>query len=239
MNKSQIKNFIVTGCSFTASILDDVESTADAWNLRASHWPHTVFAQLGPSDKNFINLAMGSAGNTAAFVNLVYFLNRYHDTCLPENTLIAFNITSLTRQDKICEIDDPRQSPHRECVDVPRYLGLSWYPEAFHRDDNIDHIIIQNACKVIETITYLEHRKFAFFFMLMNDEIYTGSPAWFQFFLNARKNKSWILLDDYLSMESYSDSIKGWRAIHDHHPNLETNRIIGKKVLEVIGLDDQ
>jgi hypothetical protein len=239
MNKSQIKNFIVTGCSFTASILEDVESTADAWNLRASHWPHTVFAELGPSDKNFVNLAMGSGGNTAAFVNLVYFLNRYYDSCLPENTLIGFNITALTRKDKICEIDDPRQSLHRVCVDVPRHLGLSWYPESLGRDDNINHIVIQNACKVIETITYIEHRKFPYFFMLMNDEIYTHSPVWFQRFLDSRRNKSWILLDDYLSMESYSNSIKGWRADDDHHPNLETNRKIGKKVLKFIGLNDQ
>jgi hypothetical protein len=238
MNKSQIKNFVVTGCSFTASILEDVEPTSDAWNLRASHWPHTVFAALDPSDKTFVNLAMGSGGNTAAFVNLVYFLNRYHDTCLPENTLIGFNITSLTRKDKICEIDDPRQSRYKACVDVSRYLDLSWYPESFDKGDNIDHVVIQNACKVIEAITYLEYRKFPYFFMLMNDEIYTHSPAWFQYFLDARKNKSWILLDDYLSMESYSDSIKGWRSVNDHHPNLETNRTIGQKVSKLLGLND-
>jgi hypothetical protein len=239
MNKSEIKNFVVTGCSFTASILEDVQPTAQSWNLRASHWPHTVFAVLGPEDKNFVNLAMGAGGNTAAFVNLLYFLNRYDKIYLPENTLIAFNITALTRKDRICKINDIRQSIHRESVDTQKYLDLSWYPEPFDSNECLDHVIIQNACKVIESITYLENRKFSYFFMLMNDEIYTHSPIWFKTFLDARKNKSWILLDDYLSMESFSNSIRGWSIINDSHPNLETNRVIGKKVADFIGLNDK
>lgn len=236
MNKHKIKNFIVTGCSFTASRLEDVEDTAEAWNLRASHWPHTVFAELGPQGKTFINLAMGSGGNTAAFVNLCYLLNLNHQYS-PENTLIGFNITSLIRKDRMCLPNDARQSVYRESVDVPKYLGISWYPEIHNKDEIIDHTVIQNACKVIESISYLESRKFNYFFMLMSDSVYTTAPSWFQEFLDARKNISWILLDRYLSMESYSNSIKGWRTPTDTHPNLETNRIIGKKVIDFLQLN--
>jgi hypothetical protein len=196
-----------------------------------------VFAELGPENKNFINLAMGSGGNTAAFVNLCYLLN-LNKQYAPESTLIGFNITALTRKDKMCDVDDTRQSQHKASVDVAKHLGLSWYPDKMEKDEKLEHIVIQNACKVIESISYLESRNFPYFFMLMNDSIYTTSPLWFKEFLDERKNKTWILLDGYLSMESYSDSIKGWRAINDHHPNLETNRKIGKKVIEFIGFND-
>lgn len=236
MNKDQIKNFIVTGCSFTASRLEDVEDTVEAWNLRASHWPHTVFAKLGPRGKTFINLAMGAGGNTAAFVNLCYLLNLKQEYT-PQNTLIGFNITALTRKDHMCLPDDARQSEHRESVDVPKHLGISWYPEPCGEDDIINHVMIQNSCKVIESISYLEHRGFDYFFMLMSDSVYTTAPSWFRKFLDARRNTNWILLDGYLSMQAYSNSIKGWRTPNDTHPNLETNRIIGKKVKEFLGLD--
>jgi hypothetical protein len=236
MIKNKIKNFIVTGCSFTASVLDDVEPTAEMWNLRASHWPHTVFASLDPRDKTFINLAMGSGGNTAAFVNLCYLLNLKKYS--PDDTLIGFNLTALTRKDKMCSLNDSRQSKYRESVDVPRHLGVSWYPDMIGKDENLEHVVVQNACKIIESITYLEHNKFRYFFMLMNDAIYTTSPLWFQEFLDLRKNKTWILLDDHLSMESYSNSISGWRTPDDHHPNLETNRKIGHKVIDFLRLED-
>jgi len=238
MIKDRIKNFVVTGCSFTASVLKDIPPTAEAWNMRASHWPHTVFAKLGPENKTFVNLAMGAGGNTAAFTNLSYFLNRYGFKYCPDNTLIGFNITSMTRKDRICNIDDNRQSIHKESEDVTKYLDLSWYPESLSKEDDLNHIIIQNASKVIESIVYLEHFKYQYFFMLMNDEVYTHSPKWFQEFLDLRKNKTWITLDNYLSMESYSNSIEGWRSINDHHPNLETNRTIGKKVLDFLGLNE-
>jgi hypothetical protein len=238
MNKDWIKNFVVTGCSFTASILQDVSPTAEGWNTRASHWPHTVFAKLGPENKTFVNLAMGAGGNTAAFTNLVYFLNKHRLRYQPNNTLIGFNITALTRKDGICDVNDGRQSMYQESIDVQKYLDLSWYPEDVSTHDNLDHLVIQNACKVIESIVYLEHFKYQHFFMLMNDGVYTHSPKWFQEFLDLRKNKTWILLNDYLSMESYSNSIQGWRSPDDHHPNLETNRIIGNKVLDFLGINE-
>ena len=234
MNKDLIKNFVVTGCSFTASILTDVEPTKEMWNLRASHWPHTVFAELGPANKYFVNLAMGAGGNTAAFINLIYFLNLYQHRYKPDNTLIGFNITSLTRKDKMCDIRDHRQSIYRESVDVPHQLNISWYPTSLDNDEILDHVIIQNACKVIESISYLEYNRFSYFFMLMNDSVYHDSPCWFKDFLDIRRNKTWVMLDDHLSMESYSNSIKGWRSPEDRHPNLETNRIIGKKILDYL-----
>lgn len=235
MIKNKIQNFIVTGCSFTASLLDNILPTSDAYNSRASHWPHTVFSKLGPEDKKFINLAMGAGGNMAAFTNLSYFLNLYKEYT-PENTLIGFNITGLNRKDKICLPNDINESEHRVCIDVPTYLNISWYPDQYTRTDDLNLTLIQNATRIIDAISYLELRGYTYFFMIMNDDIYTKSPSWFQGFLDERRNKNWILFGEYLSMLSFSKSINGCVSSTDLHPTMSTHKLIGQHVINFLNI---
>jgi len=224
-----LKNFVVTGCSFSASILEDVEATAQSYHLHASHWPHTVFAELDPVDKKLVNLAMGAGGNISSFTNLIYFLNLYKHTHTPQNTLVGFNITGLTRKDKICRPGDPQENPHRACVDVARQLNISWCPEQFNRNDDSELLIIQSTTAIITAISYLELHKYKYFFMLMNDSIYHQSPLWFQEFLDQRKNKNWITFEPQLSMWEFAKSQN--LCATNAHPNRQAHKIIGHHIV--------
>jgi len=223
-----LTHFVVTGCSFSAGVFDEVVPAAE-WVNRASSWPMFLYSELMPVNDTFINLAIPGGGNTAAFTNLIYLLES-NKNLTSKNTIIGFNVTSLYRQDQICDIRDTTRHTYISFSDVHKELKISWKKLPTDAATDFSTIAIQSALKVIESITYLEQMGYNYFFMLMNDDIYYHSPEWFQDFLDKRKDKTWITFGDCLSMDSFTKSVSGYVSDHDLHPNLDTHKLISQRV---------
>lgn len=230
-------NFITTGCSFTAGTIPLPHNTAEDWRLRGSIWNHFCFAEMDPSNDRFINLALGGGGNMAATTNLIYYLETNKQQVTPSNTIIGLNITGHGRQDIICDLADRRINTDLCCINsqglhhISKELGFGWIT-----NDNrhtTEHIDIQSYLALIQCFSYLELNKFRYFFMLMNSELYTHSPPWFQNALDDR-DINWVKFDGTIGMLELALANKLTRTKLDLHPNIEGHKLISQYVINFI-----
>jgi hypothetical protein len=235
----QYQNFVTTGCSFTAGVISKPNDTLDAWQQKSSVWPHYCFLEMDPPNNTFTNLAMPGSSNISAFSNLIYFLETNKEYT-PENTLVGFNLTSLSRIDEICDVNDPRANKDLCCIEPEGLLhpsqsmGFSWITRVNdYALTEYTHPEILNMLAVVNGITYLEANNFDYFFMLMIDEIFTESPTWFQEFLTKYSSR-WVKFDNALSMFSFVDQRSLTISEDDQHPSRDGHKLIAETVLNFI-----
>lgn len=217
-------NFVVTGCSFTAGVIPLPHTDAAAWQQQGSVWPHFIFAKMNPLTDTFKNLALPGGGNIAAFTNLIYYLETNKSTINSSNSIVGFNIAAPNRLDTICDVNDPSININLCCIDSAGIthpsgeLGFGWITSGvIHRQHKTE---ILNYMAIIQALEYLEHHKFRYFFMLMNDAVYTYAPGWFRQALDSRDD-SWIKFNSNMSMLGLVSTHNLCVSAQDRHPSTE------------------
>ena len=216
----QYDTFITTGCSFTAGVIANPKS-----KMAAYVWPHFCFQDIKPEISNFTNLAIPGAGNTAALLNLVYFLEN-NKQLNSDNTLIGLNLTGLYRIDVICPTGIPGQD-----------FGwkINGINTPFQKIMGFEQTQIFNSMIIIQCLSYLELRNFKYFFMILEDSIYTQSTNWLQEFLDQRLD-CWIKFDKDMSMLEFIKTNKV--TTNDNHPTKDGHRLIANHVLNFLNSND-
>lgn len=194
-----IKYFLTGGCSFTAG-----EHT----------WPNYLLETIFENRprKHFYNLAMSGGGNSQICDNLIFCLEskKYFNSL---ETVIGINITELDRFDIMCPIIHPNKNPYFGWGDhdfnfnwINSTQGSLTDPSTLYKfilkNVGYEQIIISSCLSIIKLFSYLESKKYNYFFMTINDSVTDKSPDWFGNFINCRENK-WVKLDDQKSMFSY------------------------------------
>lgn len=230
---TQIKNFIVTGCSFTAGT-SDLKMAKE--NPRT--WPHFLLPFLNP--ELFVNLAIPGAGNFSIANGLTYFLEtkKYID---PTNTLIGINFTGLDRIDTMCAVDHPNAN---RCFSWANDLGFNWITDSnftqkvqpfnglLQKNIGLEQVRTLNCLSIIQVLSYLESNNFNYFFMLMNNYILTDSPDWFKTFLNQRRSK-WLTFDQYQTVYEFVDANK-LTDKDGFHPSLNGYKLIAQTIASTL-----
>lgn len=225
-------NFITTGCSFTAEHNYTIKKYPADWENLGTTWSHFCFAKMNPVYHNYVNMAMSGSGNLASMTNLIHFLETNKDIITPKNSLIGFNITGLDRVDKICSINDPLanfNSYRYYCKDSD--IKFSWITSGW--DPSSEQFIEQSCLTVLQCLSYLELKKFRYFFMLMNNPVYDCSPIWFKTMLNAHR-ANWVKFDDTIGMLEFSQ--KNNLITSCGHPNTQGHKLISDYVMEFLKL---
>jgi len=226
-------NFIITGCSFSAGIIPLPHNTVKDWEDRGSVWPHFCFAKMNPSRDKFLNLAIPGGGNLASFMNLIYVLETNKNDVTPDNTLIGFNITGMNRYDIIGSPERDNINKDMCCIDPEgilhpsEMLGFGWITKPNY---NLNTYIISELV-ILACLSYLESRNFNYFFMLMNDSIYTDSSFMFQQVLDERKT-NWIIFNKIKGMAEFAKDHHQLKS--DGHPTTIGHKIISEFVLDWI-----
>jgi len=228
-----VKNLITTGCSFTAGVIPLPHENKIAWKNRGSVWPHFCFAEMNPAQDKFVNLAIPGGGNIAAFTNLIYVLEN-NKTFTPDNTLIGINLTGMHRYDAISDSANVQVNKNLCCIDIDGIthisdtLGFGWITGKHFGNQKVD---ILSAVTIIQGLSYLELRKFNYFFMLMNNAIYDYSPEWFQQALDIRKS-NWITFNKHIGMFEFVRNLN--QVTEDGHPTTDRHKRISEFVIEYI-----
>lgn len=226
-----LRQFITAGCSFTAgsSSIDVARNTPDVW-------PDFLLTKINPAF--FYNIAVPGNGNHAIGTNLTYLLETKTDI-KPEDTLIGINITGLERIDIMCAVNHPDANKY---FSWDKDFGYGWITEnifvnkipPFHGtlQKNMELAQVQrlNAIAIIKCFSYLELKKFNYFFMVMDHYVIEDSPQWFLDFLNARQDK-WVTLEGYKDMWSFSKD-KNLLAEDKLHPTVQGQQYISNIVMK-------
>ena len=229
------KNFITSGCSFTAGVINNPNNSLVGWENKSSVWPHYCFLSMDPEQSNFINLAIPGGSNFSAFSNLVYYLET-HKNLNSSNTLVGFNITGLYRYDEICDSNNSKANKDLCCIDPvglihpSQELGFAWITHGIYGRGQ-EKIEILNFLAILQGIVYLETNKFDYFFMLMNDHVYIDLPDWLKEFLKNRTD-NWIKFENIMGMLEF---VKQQNLIDDdYHPNRSGHKLIAEYVLKFL-----
>lgn len=234
-----MKHLITSGCSFTAGEIPLPQDSKNDYLIKGSVWPHFCFAELfTPGKDTLTNLAMPGSGNIAAVYNLVHWLEKYKDNISTKDVLIVFNITELNRWDVPCSIDNPKANKDLSCIDAEGLihpsdkLGISWITHAVHWPNrDLDNVDIVSSLAVINCFSYLEKHKFRYFFMLMNEKIYSEAPDIFRQALDERK-KHWIQFDNAVGIHEFVTSKN--QSLADGHPTIDGHKLIAAHIIGTI-----
>lgn len=234
-----MKYLITSGCSFTAGEIPLPNNTKDDYNLKGSVWPHFCFAQsFDPEIDTLTNLAMPGGGNIAAMDNLIHWLEKYKDTVSPEDVLVVFNLTELNRWDSPCSVDNPKANKDLACIEpqgithFSNKLGVSWITHGVRWPDRtLDNVDIISSLAIINCFSYLERHGFRYFFMFMNEKIYSDAPAIFQKAVDERK-KHWIQFGCNIGM--YEFALSNNQTTDDGHPTIDGHKLIASQILDKI-----
>jgi hypothetical protein len=175
-------------------------------------------------------------------------LNQEHKSFAPENTLILFNITGLERID----IMVPKDHPHindgcswARLFDFAWLTSMGWFGsdhvspigilsghskpllDSLQKNQGYEQVVLSNCLSIVNFIESLKAKRYRFCFMIMDDRILEDSPKWFRDFLEAQ-DASWIRFGEYLSMLSYTKSLKNHLQEDNFHPNHEGSKAIAK-----------
>lgn len=229
------EHLIIAGCSFSAG-----DSNIDKARENPSTWAHWLLDPLSP--KFLYNLAIPGGGNFAISHNLVYILES-KKYMTPKNTMIGFNLSSLDRSDVICPVDHPQAN---QSFSWSKDFGYAWLTQGsfayqtppFKRmlqlHMGLENLITLNCLAIVQCMTYLEHRGFDYFFMLMDDTIIQDSPAWFtDSVLHGRKHKM-VTFGEHQSMHEFCAGNDKLLSPDGFHPSNLGYQRIGERVNEFL-----
>jgi len=228
---------VTAGCSFTAGTSDMVSAVS-----KPTVWPHFVLSKLNPNIFN--NLSLSGGGNISIASNLVYFLQSksYID---PAEILIVFNISGLDRSDTMCPVDHPDANT---TFSWSQDFGYGWitsggflggksgtpFKGLLQKNMGIENIITFNCLALTQALGYLEHRKFHYAFMVMDDQVLTDCPDWFMDVLNKYQSK-WIQFEHSKTMNGHC-AINGLLDTDHFHPSTAGHADIADHVVNFLNL---
>lgn len=228
-----MKHFITSGCSFTAGVIPLPHDRADLWLTQGSVWPHFIFAKMNPQRDRFVNLALPGGGNVAAATNLIYYLETNKSSINADSALIGFNITAHHRLDVMANAYDKNINRDLCCIDPvgivhpSESLGFGWITQGTNHQQMTAGIASYVA--VTQALCYLRHHKFKYFFMIMNNFVYTHAPEWFKSVIDGH-NDHWIRFDNQISMHSYVSANGLCVSARDLHPSTAGHKKIAEFV---------
>jgi hypothetical protein len=244
------KNLITGGCSFTSngiggapptntsqggcSYIDDIDGIVGGGGKKylastPGTWAGFLAQKLNVI--SLINVACQSHGNILTANSILEILNKFNYD--PEDTLIVFNLTDPARLDIPCDT-----------TSLVRSNNISWTD-----NDTIDHgyMSTPKTIKLVKTIgidavekftsnivellfNMLEHRKFEFYFLMMNDytrHLYLGS------IIDKYKTRS-ITIDPGTGMMEFCQLTNNYISTVDEHPNTNGHKLIADIVYKHI-----
>lgn len=224
---------VTAGCSFTAGSTDLNEC-----NINPTVWPHWLAQRIRP--KIFNNLAIPGNGNYSIATNLIYYLEtkKYID---PSEILIGINITGLNRTDIMCPVKHPDANPY---FSWDQEFGYGWitysefgvnkppFGNSLQKNIGYEQLVRINCMAVVQCLSYLELKKFNYFFMVMNNTVLDDSPEWFRKFIDEHSSH-WITFDQHLTMHAFTESLG---LLEKLHPNKEAHRIMAQKIYDQLVL---
>lgn len=224
------KNFIVSGCSFTAGVINP--DNVNEWATQSFAWPHYCFLEMDPENSNFLNFALPGSGNNAAISNLVYYLE-LNKQANAANTLVGLNLTGLERSDTMCHTHHQDANNDVSNQHIKEQLNIGWIHNSHSREQlrqGVTQLTIQSCLSIVQGIVYLESKCIDYFFMLMTDSVYTASPLWFKEFLDARQS-NWVQFDGTRGMMEFVKQHQLTETSSNFHPSKKGHKILSEHVL--------
>lgn len=238
----QYKNLLVSGCSFSQDGIGGMPpsfgssgscsfmSDPDYTPAQPRTWPGFLARRLGIT--SLVNTAASGHGNLLVAQTLLACINRYNYDVA--DSLIVFNLSDPSRFDLSCDHDHPdadkknvpwdsqlidysfvnRQS--RTIIDIEKNLGFK----------SIERMTSDFVCFLLN---FLQHKKFDFYFLTMNDCLQTALTPVIDQFKNHRIN-----LEPGSSMIEYCQRTGTCISADDHHPNLQGHQQIADQVFKHI-----
>lgn len=227
----------MAGCSFSAGSSDIQQAINNP-----ETWAHFLIPEIQP--KFFYNLAIPGGGNRQIADNLIYLLETKKHI-VPESTLVLLNFTGLDRIDTMCSVEHPDAN---EYFSWSKDLGYGWIVEggfcanttpfrgSLQKNMELSQIQRINCLAIVQCLSYLQHRGFRFFFMLMNDDIINDSEKWFQSKLLDDYTNNFVKIESHLSMYAFA---KSNNLLHEDqfHPNVKAQELIAQQLKSVLTFD--
>ena len=233
----EIQNLLVSGCSFTQdgigghpptahntggnSFIPDISYVANT----PRSWASFIAKELAV--KSFVNFAASGHGLCLINKTIQDAIKKFHYT--PENTLVAFNITSLDRLDIVCDWNNADR-----CNYIPWSKDHFDYTYAKPQCDlwkqkflNIDINDVEQASldALDDLFTFLENRHFSYVFTMMDD--YTHLPQ-----IKSRLSQA-VLLSPGIGMAEFAQK-EGLLDNDNRHPSVPGHQQISLQVIEKI-----
>jgi hypothetical protein len=234
----QFQNLLASGCSYTADGIGGVPPTLDSpgssrfkddidypaapcrvWVSFLSQWLEVT---------SFANFASASHGMVLTKRTIVDALKKYNYT--PDNTLVAFNITSFDRLDVFCDWQSEYKSPRvpwdQTYFDytVVKNHSLPWKEE--FKKLSLDEINQRSLDALSELFEYLETNKYQYFFTMLHD--YTSLP------IVQEHSDHMITLGLHNGMYEYAKAGVNLMESDNFHITPEAQEQIAKYALHVI-----
>jgi|TARA_B110000908_G_C10062264_1_gene361180 hypothetical protein len=188
----KVTNVLSAGCSFTANEVvgftggtppgeESLGSNSFRQNLEPKSWAGWLAKKL--DSESFVNVAAGACGNYCVSKSVRTMLEKYNYA--PTNTLVIFNITSMSRRDVKVKYNslnkyipweedlmdftflEPFSSEWKAALkDIPIYPGIGkpLIPREF-----IEEIVERNTRKLYQLFEYLTENAYPYVFTTMED----------------------------------------------------------------------
>jgi hypothetical protein len=218
------------GCSFSVS-----SSLVEEANVNPHSWTHHLINYYNIN--RFANMSIPAGGNSALVNNLIYYLETKPDWN-PSTTLVGFNITELHRLDVMCPVDHPNHNTNFSWDHDLRHGIITLGPFTstatpfnglMQKHMGWDQVIKLNCLELVKLFTYLEHRRFSYFYMLIDDTVLEDSPDWFK-----------KVLEKYKHRQALSSGMAEFAREHNEvnddnwHPSKYGQELIAKEIITFI-----
>jgi hypothetical protein len=238
----RFKNLLVSGCSFTqdgiggspptnnlpggCSFIDDDAYVA----AQPKSWASFLAKKLKVT--SMMNTATSNHGNILIANSILECINRFSYN--PEETLVVVGLTEPWRLDLPCSYEHP----DADCGYIPWDQTLIPYSYLDRRkklviqfEKNIEFTQIEyftsNAVEFL--FNFLENKKIAFYFLIMNNCQQTRLQSVIDKFQN-----HFIKLSPGSSMLEYCQLTNSQISKDDYHPNFEAHKKIADQVYDYI-----
>ena len=221
---------LAAGCSFSVSpsTIDDANTTPESWTQHLINYYNI---------NRFANLSIPGGGNPALVDNLIYFLETKPDWN-PTTTLVGFNITELHRSDTMCAEDHPDSNKNFSWSRDVKHNCLNHGPFVstapplngqIQKHMGFEQVIKTSCLELVKLFTYLEYRKFPYFYMLIDDIVLEDSPEWFLKVLEKYKHRRALSIGmaEYCKQHNAVDD-DGW------HPSKKAHKLIANELVSFI-----
>jgi hypothetical protein len=235
------KNLIAGGCSFTSNGIGGVPPTSiseggcsfidggsdyPVWT--PGSWAGFLAQKLNVT--SLVNVACGGHGNILTANSILEVLNKFNYD--PADTLIVFNLTDPARLDIPCDTTSlVRSNNILWTEDVIDHLYMS-RPETIKLTKTIGIDAVEKFTSNIVELLFnmLEHRKFEFYFLMMND--YTRHP-YLGSIIDKYKTRL-ITIDPGTGMLEFCQLTNNYISKLDQHPNITGHKLIADTVYKHI-----
>lgn len=177
----KVKNILASGCSFTADGLGGLPPVKDQPGgnsfredpdyiaSKPNTWASFLAKKINPD--SFVNVAAPGHGNYLVSKTIIDMLQTFNYD--PNNTLVIFNISDMSRMDVVCgyNIENDFIPWTQDILDYsflkPR--SLRWKQNLYNLDSDIKELVKYNTEQLNDLFEYVDKNKYPFVFATLAD----------------------------------------------------------------------